>query len=153
MLYLIMKWLHVLAAIIAIGTNITYGIWIARASQKAETLSFTLKGIKVIDDRVSNPAYGLLLITGVIMIFVGKIPVQSTPWLITALVLYVLLILAGALGYTPTLKRQIQVLGSKGLSSPEYQAVAGRGTRLGLLLGVLAVAIVFLMVVKPPLWG
>jgi hypothetical protein len=39
------------------------------------------------------------------------------------------------------------------VSSPEYQAAAARAQRLGALLGVVVVAIVFLMVVKPALWG
>jgi type II secretory pathway component PulM len=38
MLYLLLKWLHVLAAIVAFGADVTYGIWIARASRKPEAL-------------------------------------------------------------------------------------------------------------------
>jgi hypothetical protein len=59
MLYLLLKWLHVLAAIVAIGANVTYGIWIARASRNPDVLPFTLRGIKLIDDRIANPAYGV----------------------------------------------------------------------------------------------
>jgi hypothetical protein len=40
-----------------------------------------------------------------------------------------------------------------GPDSEEYRSVAGRGTLFGVVLVVLAVAIVFLMVVKPALWG
>src|SRR3989304_370722 len=64
--YLLLKWLHVLAAIVAVGSNVTYGIWIARASRSPEALPFTLRGIKLIDDRVANPAYGLLLATALL---------------------------------------------------------------------------------------
>ena len=32
MFFLIIKWIHVLSAITAVGANITYGIWMARAS-------------------------------------------------------------------------------------------------------------------------
>ena len=152
MLYLILKWLHTLAAITAVGANITYGIWISRASRRPEVLPFTLGGIKLIDDRLANPAYGLLLITGLSMVFVVKMPL-TTPWLLTGLILYGLLVLAGALGFTPTLKRQIQLLESEGAASSEFQAIARRGTALGVLLGIRAIAIVFLMVVKPPLWA
>ncbi len=42
MLYLIIKWLHVLLAIVAVGTNITYGVWLARAERSPEVLPFTL---------------------------------------------------------------------------------------------------------------
>jgi uncharacterized membrane protein len=152
MLYLIVKWFHVLAAIIAIGANATYGIWIARASQRAEALPFTLRGIKLIDGRVANPAYGLSLVTGLLMVYIGKLSL-ATPWLLSAIILYVLLVLIGIFGYTPTLNQQIQLLESQGPASPAYQAMARRGTTLGIVLAVVAVAIVFMMVVKPPLWG
>jgi uncharacterized membrane protein len=152
MLYLLLKWLHVLAAIVAVGANVTYGIWIARASRSPEALPFTLRGIKLIDDRVANPAYGLLLVTGFLMVFTVRLPL-TTPWLLTALVLFVLVGLVGSLGYTPTLRRQIQVLDSEGFHSPNYQALARRGTILGVVLAVLVIIIVYLMVVKPGLWA
>ena len=78
MLYLLLKWLHVLAAIVALGANLTYGIWIAHASRHPEALSFTLRSIKLIDDRVANPAYGLLLVTGLLMVFVVRLPADDT---------------------------------------------------------------------------
>ena len=152
MLYLLLKWLHVLAAIVAVGSNVTYGIWIARASRSPEALPFTLRGVKLIDDRVANPAYGLLLATGLLMVFVVRLPL-TTPWLLTALVLYVIVVLVGLWGYTPTLRHQIRMLDSEGFHSPNYQALARRGTLLGLVLAVLVIAIVFLMVVKPGLWA
>ena len=152
MLYLLLKWLHVLAAIIAVGANVTYGIWIARASRHPEALPFTLRGIKLIDDRLANPAYGLLLVTGLLMVFTIRMPL-TTPWLLTALVLFVLVGLVGSLGYTPTLRRQIELLDSEGFHSPNYQALARRGTILGVVLAVLVIVIVYLMVVKPGLWA
>ncbi len=147
-LFLLLKWVHVLSAIVAVGANATYGIWIARASRNPNVLPFTLRGVKLIDDRLANPAFGLLLITGLLMTFVLPLPL-TTPWVLTALVLYVFLVLTGLLGYTPTLRRQIQVLDSEGVASSNYQALARRGTILGVVLGVLAIVIVFLMVVKP----
>jgi hypothetical protein len=47
------------------------------------------------------------------MVFVVRLPL-TTPWLLTALVLYVLVVLVGLLRYTPTLRRQIQFLDSEG---------------------------------------
>ena len=70
--YLILKWIHVLAAITALGANITYGVWIGRAGGQPETLAFALRGVKFIDDRIANPAYGLLLVTGLGMAWVGR---------------------------------------------------------------------------------
>src|SRR5512138_355260 len=152
MLFPLLKWLHILFAIIAVGANATYGIWLARASRSADFLPFTLRTIKLIDDRLANPAYGLQLITGLLMAFILPMPL-TTPWLLVALILYALLVLVGLGGYTPTLRRQIQLLESEGFQSSSYQALARRGTILGIILAVLAIAIVFLMVVKPRLWA
>jgi hypothetical protein len=54
--YTILKWVHVLMAIIAVGFNASYGVWLARAARAPEHESHVLRGIKVLDDRFANPA-------------------------------------------------------------------------------------------------
>ena len=151
-LFLILKWLHVLSAIIAVGANATYGIWLARAGRDAAHLPFTLRTVKMIDDRMANPSYALLLITGLAMVFTVPFPI-TTPWIMSGLILYGVLFVIGLFGYTPTLRKQIALAESEGPQSAAYQAMARRGTILGIVLAVIAVAVVFLMVTKPPLWG
>jgi uncharacterized membrane protein len=146
--YLFIKWIHILLAITAVGANITYGFWIARASRQPEMLPFTLRGVKFLDDRVANPAYGLLLLTGLINVFVGEWSL-TTPWIVVALVLYVLAVLIGLFGYTPALRNQIKLAETAGPASPEYKQIANRSTILGVVTAVLVAAIIFLMVVKP----
>jgi len=152
MLYLVVKWLHILLAIAAIGANITYGVWLARASREPQHLAFALQGVKILDDRVANPAYGLLLVTGLGLAFGAGIPL-TTPWMLSALVLYVAVVLMGLFGYTPTLRRQIKLVETGTVESSEYSDASRRGTILGIVLAVLVVVITFLMVVKPPLWA
>lgn len=152
MAYQITKWVHILAAITALGANITYGVWIRRASKKPEVLPFTLRTVKLIDDWIANPAYILLLLTGFTMVWLTSI-LLTTPWLLTSLVLYAGLAMTGLLAYTPTLKRQIEIVEELGPAAEAYKQISRRSTRLGIVLAVLAVAIVFLMVIKPPLWG
>jgi uncharacterized membrane protein len=149
-LYLILKFLHVLLAIIAIGFNASYPIWLARAQREPEHALYVLRGIKILDDRFANPAYALLLVLGVAMTFMAGIPF-STFWIAAALVLYVLLVVGGLLVYSPTLKGQIAALETRGPTSPEYTSLSQRGTVVGILLAVDVVIIVFLMVVKPTL--
>jgi uncharacterized membrane protein len=151
MWYTLLKFLHVLAAVVAVGANVTYGIWIVAGSRDPKGLPFALRGIKRIDDRLANPAYGLLLATGILMMLVGGIPV-TTSWLITAFVLYVIVVLLGLLGYTPALKRQIALLEGEGAASAAYRAASARGRTLGIALGIITVAIIFLMVFKPVFW-
>ena len=150
--YLIIKYLHVLSAIVAIGTNVTYGVWIGRAARDPAMMPFALRGVKFLDDRIANPAYGLLLISGFAMLGVSRTPV-TTPWILASLVLFILTFVVALFGYTPTLKRQIAALDRAGAQSAEFRALARRGSTLGGILALLVLVIVFLMVMKPALWG
>lgn len=151
-LFQILKWVHVLSAIIAVGANATYGIWLARASKDAAHLPFTLRTVKMIDDRMANPAYGVLLITGLAMVFTVPIPI-TTPWVLSGLILYGIVAVLGIFVFSPMFRQQIELAETEGPQSEAYQAVARRGRILGIVLAVIAVIIVFLMVAKPPLWG
>lgn len=150
--YAILKFLHVLLAIVAVGTNITYGVWISRAARDARSLAFALRGIKALDDRIANPAYGLTLLTGLAMLHLGDLA-WTTPWVLTSLVLFAMVAVLGLLGYSPVLRRQIEVLEVQGPDSLEFRSLAGRARMIGILLAVLVVVIIFLMVTKPVLWS
>ena len=152
MLLSIMKWIHVLAAIAAVGANITYAIWLRRAVREPKALPFVLEGIRAIDSRLANPSYGVLLVTGLIMAYLLPLSL-TTPWLLAAIVLYVLAAFAGALAYAPTMREQRKQLEIAGPESAGFKAAAGRATWLGVLVTLDVVVIVFLMVVKPALWG
>jgi uncharacterized membrane protein len=148
MLYLIVKFVHVLLAIVAVGANATYGVWLARLQSSPQSAETILRGIKVLDDRVANPAYGLLLVTGLLEAYLGGYSL-GTKWIDIALILYVVLVIVAVVLYTPTLKKQIAAVASGGVDSPEAQKLASRGQIVGAVLGVIALAIIFLMVVKP----
>jgi hypothetical protein len=51
--------------------------------------------------------------------------------------------------YSPTLRRQIAAYEAQGPDSAEFVALGNRGRILGAVLGVIVVAIIVLMVVKP----
>ena len=138
-------------AVTALGANLNYGVWLSRAAREPQHLAFALRGVKILDDRIANPAYGIIFLTGMAMVFVGK--VAWAPWLMTGLALYVLLVVIAAAVYTATLRRQIAALDAGGPQSTEYQRLAARATRLGILLSVIVVIIAFMMVTKPSLWG
>ena len=148
----LIRWAHVLSAIIAVGLNMTYGVWLARAGKNPEHLAFTLRGIKILDDRMANPAYGILLLTGLAMVFLTPIPIM-TPWMLTGLILFIVVVLVGVFGYSRTLKRQIGLAEAGSAGTPEYDALSSLGRLQGMLLAVLVIAITLLMVVKPPLWA
>lgn len=151
MLYTIVKFIHILLAIIAFGFNATYGVWLARAQQHPEHLDFALRGVKFLDDYFANPAYLLLLVSGLTMVFVAGYNILTTFWLITALVLWLIAIVLGYAVYTPTLSRQIRVLATSGPESAEFRRLSTRGMVLGIILAVLVLAILVMMVFKPTL--
>jgi hypothetical protein len=145
--YSLMKFVHVLLAITAVGSNITYAVWNIRGAMEPQHLSFALKGIKFLDNRVANPAYGLLLLTGLTLVVVGKWGFRG--WIIAALILFVILIVIAIGFYSRLTTQQIQVLETAGEPSPAYQQLAGEARLFGIISAVIALAIVFLMVVKP----
>ena len=148
--YEVLKFLHVLLAIVAVGFNATYGIWLARAARERDHEAFALRGVKFLDDRFANPAYALLLVTGLLMVWVGDLDLTQF-WLLAALILYAIAVVLGLFVYTPTLRNQIAALESAGPDSPEFRALSTRGTTVGILLAADVIVIVFLMVTKPTL--
>jgi len=145
--FLFLKSLHVLSAIVAVGSNATYGLWSARARRASPAdLGFALRGIKFIDDSMANPAYGVLLVTGLIMAFTTYDIVRT--WILIGIGLF-LVAAVGGLFYGRTLAQQIAVLDSHGADSPEYAAVDARARGIGIFLAVALVAVVFVMVFKP----
>lgn len=152
MLYPILVWLHVVAAAIAVGANVTYGVWLARVRTHPGALPFTLATVKFIDDRIANPAYVFVAITGVVLVWLGPLSF-TTPWVLASIVLFLAVAAIGFLMYTPTLKAQVALAEARRHDTAEFAALSRTGRILGPLIGVLVVAILFLMVVQPPLWG
>lgn len=149
-LYPWLKVTHILLAIVAVGFNLSYAILIRRATAEPEHLGHVLRTVKLLDDRFANPAYALLFVVGLAMVFIG-FPEFTDLWILLAIGLYLLLVILGFAVYSPTLRRQIAALESAGPDSAEYRAVAGRGNRVGALLGVIVFVIIVLMVLKPTL--
>ena len=142
--------MHVVLAIIAVGFNASYGIWIVRSARDPEHIGFAVRTIKFIDDRFANPAYGLLLLTGLLMVASAGYSL-TTLWIAAALVLYVIVVVLAFAVVTPNLRAQIRALESDGPESETFRAAAARGRTFGILVSVLVLGIVFLMVVKPTL--
>ena len=143
-----LKTLHILFAIVAVGLNISYGIWQYRAAREPAHMGWALRGIKFLDDRVANPSYIGLAVAGILLVLTG--PWEFTDlWVAGAIVLYVLMA-AIALGlYSPTLTKQIAAYEAGGASSPAFLELGRRGRVLGAVTGILVGLIIVLMVVKP----
>ncbi len=151
-LYAILKYIHVLSAIVAFGANLTYALWLTRAEKNPEALPFALRTVKIMDDWIANPAYVLLFPTGWWMASLAGWPL-TTPWILTALILYAVLSFVGLGVYSPTLKKQIALAESTGPASAEYKKISFRSNAIGIVLNILALSVIYLMVAKPALWG
>jgi uncharacterized membrane protein len=150
MVFLIVKYIHILSAIVAVGFNISYAVWIVRARSNPANMTFALKGIKFLDDRIANPAYGVLLLTGILMVILLPYPI-TTFWIDVALVLYAVLIVLAIGFYTPSLRDQIKLAESGDTTSAEFMRLAQRGQIVGQALAVIVLVILAMMVFKPHL--
>ena len=148
--YLTLKFIHIFSAIVAVGSNITYGLWNALSARDPAHLGFTLKSLKFLDDRIANPAYGVLLLTGLVMVFAGNWRLTSL-WILLALVLFVAIAVIGFAVFTPLLRNQIKLVEAGQTTSLEFAALSRRSRIVGPVVGVLVLVILALMVFKPTL--
>ena len=148
-LYQILKFIHVFSAIIAVGFNFSYIVWLVRGKMETQHLLFSLKGIKLMDDRVANPCYGLALITGFAMTYVAGYNILEVPWILYPLILFGIMGILAFGFYSPTLKQQIKIVEEFGGDSPQYKTVEKKQMVIGVMLFILAVAVVAIMVIKP----
>ena len=147
--YEILKYIHILAAIVAVGANITYGVWSVRSRREPAHLAFTIKGIQFLDNRIANPAYGVLFLTGVAMVIVGGIGPKL--WVIVAVILFVAIAVIGFAYFTPLVRRQLALLDAGDGSSAEFERLARRNAMIGPILGLLVLIILGMMVFQPSL--
>ncbi|HLA25070.1 MAG TPA: DUF2269 family protein [bacterium] len=147
----LLRFVHVLFAVTAVGANLTYSVWLAHAAREPEHLDYALRGIALLDSRVATPSYIMLLVTGVALVLQGTIPWRAS-WLVTAIGLYAVAAVLGAVWYAPMLRAQVVALRRSGLASDDYRTLDHRARTVSLAMIVVVLAVVYLMVTKPRLW-
>jgi uncharacterized membrane protein len=143
----VLKVIHVLSAITAVGANLTYAFWLQRAGRDRDKLPWTIESIRRLDSRIANPAYIVVLITGIGMVLAGAYSFE-TGWIAAAIVLYIVIAALGILAFAPAIRRQLAEAEADP-TSEAYAAAARRSNTLGIVTVGLAVIIVILMVAKP----
>lgn len=138
---------HVIAAIVAVGANLTYAIWFRAAGIDRDRLVFVIRTVRMIDSRIANPAYIVLLVTGVLMVLGGAFSF-TTGWILAAIGLYVATAVIGLVAFGPAIRRQL-IEAELDVGSEAYRAAAARSTALGIVTTILVLIIVVLMVTKP----
>lgn len=148
-LFVLLKIVHILSAITALGANLTYPYWLRRAGRDRERVIDAIDGISRLDRRVANPAYMLAFLSGAGMILTGAYSF-TTFWVAAAIVLFVTVAVLGITVYAPAFRRQ-RAEAERDITSDTYTAVERRQTAIGIFVTVLVVGIVVLMVSKPTL--
>ena len=147
-LYLLIKYLHIVLMVFAVGFNFSYVVWTLRGEKDPTHLAFALKGVKFIDDYLANPCYIGVAITGFAMVAMGK---KILPFLWLAIALYAVAMVVAYVIYTPLLRRQLQTLEADGPDSQAYKTLSKRSSMVGASMGGLVLIILVLKVLKPSL--
>ena len=143
--------LHILAALVAVGATVSYFFWLRRAVLAPESRSFTLETIRLVERRMVVPAYVIVLLSGLGLIDRASWG-WSTPWLELSILLFI--VLMGLVGvHARVIKGQIALAAEGSADSAEYDRAHARGRLLLGLKVVVVIALVYLMVFKPALWG
>jgi uncharacterized membrane protein len=153
--------LHVMAAIVAFGPTFAFSIIGAMGGKEPQHANFATRVSHRIGDILVEPFAISMLVTGALMIWAAEIPLfePDARWLLTAIVLYLVALGLSLFVSRPNVKRIIALSGGEGGGAappagpppPEMMRAIGTVQRVGMILTVLLVAIVFLMVVKPDL--
>lgn len=155
-LYLVLKFIHVFAAIIFVG-NITIGIFwktYADCTRNLQIIAHTVAGIIQADRIFTIPAIFLLLIGGFGAAAVGHWSILGTGWILWGLTLFVI---AGvAFGPVARAQRALLAVAQQGVSSgkmdwAQYAKFSGTWNVAGSISTGAAIIAVAVMVLKPPL--
>ena len=144
--YLLLKFFHILIAILALGTSAGLGIALEFYGSHPTHGPFLLRAIKRIVALFVLPGYVLMFVTGLLMVDMAW-PL-TTKWIQEAMALWGVGI-ADLVIFLAVLRRQIRLLEAEGPATAAYQRVSLLGRGLGAGLGLVVIFILYLMVFKP----
>ncbi len=147
-LYLFLKWLHVVAACVGFGSNVTHFFWLLSANADPPHRANTLRLVKKIDDRMAVPAYVVAIGCGAAMWW-WRWPAWDS-WIVASVALTALLAAMGT-AYGPFMKRWIRLAGEP-QGSAQLATLSRRLTVWWAGISLSVLVILYLMVWKPALW-
>lgn len=144
--YLLLKFLHILIAILALGTSAGLGIVLEFYGSHPTHGPFLLRAIRRIVAFFVLPGYLLMLVTGLLMVNMAW-PL-TTKWIQEAMALWGVGI-AVLVSFLAVLRKQLRLLEDEGPATVAYQRLSLLGRGLGGGLGLVVLYILHLMVFKP----
>lgn len=143
--YSVAKFIHILVAILALGTSAGLGIVLEFYGDDPTHGSFVLRASERIEVLFVIPGYVLMLVSGIWMVHLS--------WPLTAKWIHVALTLWGVgmvlLGISlAVLHKKIKLFDAEGSGSPSYRKISLLGRGLGAGAGLVVVFILYVMVFK-----
>ncbi|WOI43586.1 DUF2269 domain-containing protein [Acidovorax sp. BLS4] len=155
--YLALKWVHILSSVLLVGTGFGSAFYLFFANRSGSVAAQAVVSRLVVraDTWFTTPAGIVQPVTGAAMAMMAGWPL-STPWLATSIALYVI----AGLCWLPVLWLQWRMAAmardaaAQGTPMPAlYTRYARWWEALGYPAFVAMLAVFFLMVHKPALWG
>lgn len=156
MIYLALKFLHIVAAIIFVGNITTGAFWAAQAhkSRDFHLIASTFDGIIRADRVFTMPAVLGLLVSGIAAALIGGLSIFGTGWILWGIALF---ILTGAIfgRLVAPVQHRIATFaqGAEGSEANwgKYERLYDRWRLWGYVALAIPVVAVLIMVFKPPL--
>ncbi len=148
-LYIGLKWFHVVAACIGFGSNVTHLFWLLSANVDTVSGSEKLRVVKIVDDRLSVPAYIIAIGCGVTM-WLLQWPIDSS-WIIVSLILSSILTVMG-ISFGPFMKKWIRMASEHSPGEGPLGVMARRLTIWWASIAASVLLILYLMILKPTFW-
>ena len=146
--YLLLKFFHILIALVALGTSAGLGIVLEFYGSHPTHGPFLLRAITRIVALLVIPGYVLMLVTGLWMVHLSW--PWTTRWIQGALALWVVGLAMLVLDLV-VIRKQRRLFETEGCTTPSYQRVSLLGRALGGGAGLVVIIILYLMVLKPVL--
>jgi len=144
--YVLVKFFHILIAILALGTSAGLSIVLEFYGSHPTHGPFLLRAIGRIVALFVIPGYVLMLVTGLWMVDLSW-PL-TTRWIQAALALWSIGIAILSI-FLAVLRKQRRLIEAEGPTSASYQRVSFLGRGLGAGAGLVVIIILYLMVFKP----
>jgi len=145
--FVALKVIHILSAIVAVGMSVASVYWLERAGYDQDRLVWALEGARRLERRVANPAYVVVLLSGIAMVWTGGYRFDQG-WITAAIVLYLIIAAFGLLVFAPAVRLQ-RTEAAADPTSAAYARIARRTWWYSWLTTGIVVVIVILMVTKP----
>ena len=147
MSYMLLKVLHILFAIVAVGFSISFGIIMATAAGNLDTTRFGLRLVKRLES-VSRVGFIGLILSGLLLGWMGEVGWHAL-WFTGSLVISLVAFTIGMMVAVPSLKAQIALAAQPAPPMDQLKRLSGRSRAVGITLGSMSLLILFLMVLKP----